>query len=334
MRRIASFLIAGMMLVLGTFPATAQEACQDAEGVSDYPGIPRYEGSCLIGYEHKSFDAYDLPLGPAVKKDGKWTAETVQELEGEMTRLLYVAPKGRSTLEVYRNYQKALKERGFETLFACSGEECGTWNRAFGQWVIYPRERQLATSGQVSGMAFSGLSDDHYLAVRNKEGTLYVGLYVAQNNFSYFKQTFEHAIVHLDIMQVAAMEEKMVDADAMAKSIAETGKVALNNIYFDFAKATLKPESNEALTEMAKLLSQHPDMSVYIVGHTDSVGSYEANLALSRARAEAVVAALSGQHGIAQGRIIPAGVGPLAPVASNSSDSGRAQNRRVELVQR
>ena len=334
MIRNTSFAIATAMLVLGAFPALAQEPCKDAEGVSDFPTIPRYEGSCLIGYEHTSFDAYDLPTGPAVKEDGTWTTETAIELEGEMTRLLYVAPKDRSTLEVYRNYEKALKERGFEPLFACSGEECGSRKVALGQWVIYPRERAITTSGQFSSMAFTGLKDDHYLAARSKDGTTYLGLYIAQNNFNYFKQSYGHAIVHLDIVQVAAMEEKMVDAEAMAKSIAETGKVAVDNIYFDFGKATLKPESNEALTEMAKLLTQNPEMSVYIVGHTDSVGGYEANLALSRARAEAVAAALAGQHGIDRARTVPAGVGPLAPVANNATDDGRAKNRRVELVQR
>ncbi|ODA65986.1 putative lipoprotein YiaD precursor [Methyloligella halotolerans] len=334
MTQLARFAIAGALFLFGAMPAFGQDACKDAEGLADFPNIPRYEGSCLIGYEHKSFEAYDLPTGPALKEDNRWTTESAIELEGEMTRLLYVAPADRSTLEVYRNYEKALKERGFETLFACSGEECGARPVALGQWVIYPRERAITTSGQFSSMAFTGLKDDHYLAARSKDGTTYVGLYIAQNNFSYFKQSYRHAIVHLDIVQVAAMEEKMVDAEAMAKSIAETGKVAVENIYFDFGKATLRPESDAALSEMAKLLTQHPEMSVYIVGHTDSVGAYKANLALSRARAEAVVAALASQHGIDRTRTIPAGVGPLAPVANNGSDDGRAKNRRVELVQR
>jgi outer membrane protein OmpA-like peptidoglycan-associated protein len=70
------------------------------------------------------------------------------------------------------------------------------------------------------------------------------------------------------------------------------------------------------------------------VGHTDSVGSLEANLALSRARAEAVVTALQARFGVAAGRAVPAGVGPLAPVASNATDAGRALNRRVEVVAR
>ena len=69
-----------------------------------------------------------------------------------------------------------------------------------------------------------------------------------------------------------------------------------------------------------------------MVGHTDNVGTMDANLKLSQARAEAVVQALVTKHAIAAARLRAAGVGPLAPVASNDAEEGRARNRRVELV--
>ena len=75
-------------------------------------------------------------------------------------------------------------------------------------------------------------------------------------------------------------------------------------------------------------------MKLWVVGHTDSTGEYEMNMDLSRRRAAAVIAALTGGHGIAADRLQPAGVGPLAPVASNDTEEGRAKNRRVELVKR
>ena len=83
---------------------------------------------------------------------------------------------------------------------------------------------------------------------------------------------------------------------------------------------------------MAKLLTDNPDLRVFIVGHTDWVGDVAANQALSQDRAASVVAALT-DAGIAKDRLAPIGLGIYAPRASNASDAGRALNRRVELVE-
>jgi len=72
---------------------------------------------------------------------------------------------------------------------------------------------------------------------------------------------------------------------------------------------------------------------VFIVGHTDMVGDEAANVRLSLARAQSVIAALTSKHGVAAARLKPFGAGPYAPVASNKSEDGRAKNRRVELVE-
>jgi hypothetical protein len=92
------------------------------------------------------------------------------------------------------------------------------------------------------------------------------------------------------------------------------------------------PAGRSALEEMAKLLKAFPDLRVLIVGHTDSTGDREYTTGLSRRRAEAVVKSLRERYGIAASRLIPAGVGMLAPVASNRTAEGGAKNRRVELV--
>jgi outer membrane protein OmpA-like peptidoglycan-associated protein len=124
----------------------------------------------------------------------------------------------------------------------------------------------------------------------------------------------------------------MVDAAAMAKGLGEKGHVALYGIYFDTDKATLKPESKPTLEEIAKLLRGQGKLGVYIVGHTDSQGSHDHNMDLSRRRAEAVAAELVRSYGIAKERLRTAGLGFLAPVGSNATEDGRALNRRVELV--
>jgi len=142
-----------------------------------------------------------------------------------------------------------------------------------------------------------------------------------------------NAKIWLRIVETRAMQQHVVaDAAAFGNDLKATGHVAVYGIYFDTAKSVLKPQSTPALQEVAKLLGADPTLKLWVVGHTDSVGAIEANMKLAQARAEAVVAALTTTHGIAVARLKGYGVGPLAPVASNDSEEGRAKNRRVELV--
>jgi outer membrane protein OmpA-like peptidoglycan-associated protein len=136
-------------------------------------------------------------------------------------------------------------------------------------------------------------------------------------------------------VRTAAMQlSVVVSADQIQKSLADTGKVVFYGIYFDTDKATIKPESDPTLAEMAKFLKANAATKVFIVGHTDMQGGLERNQKLSQERAAAVVAALAGKHGIARDRMTADGVGPLAPVAANDAEAGRAKNRRVEMVLR
>jgi OOP family OmpA-OmpF porin len=140
--------------------------------------------------------------------------------------------------------------------------------------------------------------------------------------------------IALVVVEKQAMQQDVtLDAKAMAQGLGETGRVAVYGILFDTGKADLKPESGPALTEIAKLLKEKPELKVYIVGHTDMVADLATNVKLSMARAQSVVSALVGQHGIAAPRLIAHGDGPFAPVASNKTEEGRARNRRVELVE-
>ena len=138
----------------------------------------------------------------------------------------------------------------------------------------------------------------------------------------------------LTIIEKEAMKQEVaIDAAAMASSIADTGSVAIYGINFDTASSVIKPDSEPAIDEIAKLLTNNPTLKVYIVGHTDMVGDAASNVKLSQARAQSVITALVTKHGIAASRLIAFGNGPYAPIASNKTDEGRAKNRRVELVE-
>jgi outer membrane protein OmpA-like peptidoglycan-associated protein len=125
-----------------------------------------------------------------------------------------------------------------------------------------------------------------------------------------------------------------VGVEALRQGIEEEGSVVLDGIPFDFDKATLKPESKEALDNIAAYLKEHGDKQFFVVGHTDSKGSFDYNRELSQARAKAVVDALASDYGIGADRLEGHGVGPLVPVFANDSEAGRERNRRVELVER
>jgi outer membrane protein OmpA-like peptidoglycan-associated protein len=119
----------------------------------------------------------------------------------------------------------------------------------------------------------------------------------------------------------------------MAEGIERHGHIAVHAIYFDTGKATIKPESAPALEEIAKLLKANTSLQLILVGHTNNVGTLELNMKLSADRAAAVAAALKGTFNIEPSRRRAHGVGPLAPVASNRAEEGRAKNRRVDLVE-
>ena len=139
----------------------------------------------------------------------------------------------------------------------------------------------------------------------------------------------------VDIVETGAMESDkitFIDAGDMAKAIAKENRVDLYGITFDFDRAELRPESAPTLAEIAKLLADHPDIRLEIVGHTDNRGAADYNMDLSTRRAASVVAALTGTYGIASSRLVSSGAGMTAPIASNDTPEGRAKNRRVELV--
>lgn len=123
-----------------------------------------------------------------------------------------------------------------------------------------------------------------------------------------------------------------VNAAAMARDIAATGRVILYGILFDTDKSDIKPESEPTLSEIAKLLQQDLTLKLYVVGHTDNVGGLDYNKQLSERRAASVVSYLTEQEGIESARLTATGAGMQTPVAPNDTEEGRAKNRRVELV--
>jgi outer membrane protein OmpA-like peptidoglycan-associated protein len=309
MQRILK-LLAFLTLLLCQMPEGALAQARDVAGARDFPGIGRIGGSVITGYQVKDFDAARMQA--AAFKDGK--PIDARQLEGRITRIAYRSNPGPSILEVSRNFETQLAKAGFETLLSCDTDACGG--------IPFT---EAIDALPIPQMWMDGFNFRYYAGRKIDGGReIFASVIVSENNRDIYAQ--------LTVAELGAMQNKMVDAAAMAKGLGETGHIALYGIYFDTDKAVVKAESRPTLEQIAKLLGTQPQLNVFIVGHTDNQGAYDYNLDLSRRRAEAVAAELVKNFRIAQTRLRTAGVGFLSPVGSNASDSGRALNRRVELV--
>jgi len=132
--------------------------------------------------------------------------------------------------------------------------------------------------------------------------------------------------------QMSKFDISTASPEDIAKALKDDGRVAISGgILFDTDSAKLAPNSADVVSRIADMMKQNPSLKVAVVGHTDNTGDFKYNLQLSQRRANAMVEALV-KDGIAADRLTGVGVGPLSPVATNETEEGRAQNRRVELV--
>ena len=121
-------------------------------------------------------------------------------------------------------------------------------------------------------------------------------------------------------------------SNQLEQDLEKNGRAKVYDLYFDFASATLRPESDKVLNEIAAVMRAHPDWKLTVEGHTDNIGGNTSNLDLSKRRSEAVVHALVHSYNIAENRFSFAGFGASRPVDTNDTLEGRARNRRVELA--
>ena len=138
-------------------------------------------------------------------------------------------------------------------------------------------------------------------------------------------------VYSLTILEIGEMAQDVTAGDMLA-ALNKDGRIALS-IHFDSGKATIKPESQKTVGEIAALLRENPGLQVLIEGHTDNTGTPQGNRALSDERAKAVAAAVVGM-GIEASRLSAVGWGQDKPVADNATEAGRAKNRRVEVVKK
>ncbi|TRZ47984.1 MAG: hypothetical protein D4S01_11195 [Dehalococcoidia bacterium] len=304
------FVVFTMMISTNLF---AQKTT-DIEGGKDYPLVSRFKSSVIEWYQNKNFDRYFI----LSLKDHKISN---YEIDGKTTRIQYSVGKEHSVFEIYKSYENALKKTGFDILTMLDDKNCG----------VNLQER-LYNSG-LNGLnklpyAASGPGDDEfvYLAAKKKVDNkdIYIVAYIANER--------GNLLVTFDAIEVQAMDDDLVTVKNISEDITSNGHIAIYDIHFDTGKSDIKPESADALKNIAEYLNAHSDKRFLIVGHTDNVGDFVVNLKLSQERANSVTNKLVTKYGVKAEQLKAYGDGSTAPVASNSTDEGKAKNRRVEIV--
>ncbi|UCF36116.1 MAG: OmpA family protein [Acidobacteriota bacterium] len=302
MKKLWALFVLFAPMFLAAQTAFSQSPNDDLEGCKDYPLFNRMPNHHIIDCESIEFDARKFPVGPPLEEQRPKQVE----VEGALTYLRYELNEGArevSGVQIMRNFENAAKAAG------------GTVEGKYPDWCTATVDFDSRLGNTCTNWGVS-----MRFMVSGKE----VWAYMQVTDGGYGLQIVEREAMQQDIVVNAAQLKQGLDT---------AGHIAVYDILFDTGKSDLKPESANALQEIADLLKGSPALKLHVVGHTDNVGDLASNMKLSQSRAAAVVAALTGQYGIASDRLAPFGVGPYSPVASNRDDEGRARNRRVELVE-
>jgi outer membrane protein OmpA-like peptidoglycan-associated protein len=307
-------LIFGLLIGIGSAEIIAED---------DFGIVPIYEGSELIYDDQFGFEELPVVLGE----------DTVNKVEGYIRRLWLKAPEGRSPYEIIRNYEAAVENINGQILFKSRDPQTIEIEELyFSEYFSTIRQdRGLATNVFTHSYFPEELSE--YLVSRATVNQVENYIIVAAGKGHWAASQEEDTYYEIVFVELEAMEMDMVTMEYLESGIEKDGRVAIYDIYFDTGEAIIKAESEAALAVIAEFLFENSNKRYLVVGHTDFIGSYEMNLNLSEARAEAVLERLINQYNISEDQIISAGVGPAAPVMSNQTENGRANNRRVEIVE-
>ena len=333
--------VATALLALAAHAVTfaADKPVSDVPGAADHPLVKRFTGSWLAGQRVSDWNAAVLPGSAELSKADARQFKEPLNLEGKVTQTIYIAPRGKAALEVWRNYEQALNAAGFKKRFSCESQCADLY---FAWWKSSePTKGFTWAKGDIETPTGSRYALTSSLSI--EEGRLLVGTLgkpgqeatVLLYNSLAANASTGLVATYLEIVEPKAMAtgQVTVDPNALKAGLVAEGHVTLTGLFFDTGKTELRPESKAQLDAMAELLKQQPTLKAWVVGHTDNVGGFDANEKLSLARAQAVVAALTAAPYKVDGkRLAPKGLASLAPVAGNGDDAGRAKNRRVELV--
>ena len=257
------------------------------------------------------------------------------EVEGRLHRRAWrLASANLSTLSIMRGLREDLKAGGYEVLLDCQTEACGGFDFRFGLTVLPAPEMnvdlfdfRVATAQRTA----AGRTEFVYLLVSKGRTNRYVQIFDIVADKAVVAATEAPPLVTPPVL-VPAPESPVPSEPTLITELRETGYVVLSDLDFASGAGGLSDRSYATLEALADYLKGNAKRVVLVVGHTDAVGTLEANIALSRQRAQAVRERLISRYDVPAAQVVAQGAGYLSPVASNLTQDGREANRRVEAV--
>ncbi|MEL7346439.1 MAG: OmpA family protein [Pseudomonadota bacterium] len=317
----------------GAGPAGAVEIAAPAEAV-------------LVARDARGLDRLAVPVAPVGQ-----AGEGLQQVEGLVVlRAWRQADTRLSPVAMLAPMRAALVEAGFQVVFDCTDDGCGGVEYRFGVPLLASPAMRLDTGDMASitlrrdgaaGASWAVLTASRLL------GAAHVQAATVEPEAAGGGEDGSGGAVLPTVGATAAIvddapqptpAEGAVDREDLAAGAADLaalldrqGYLDLRAIDFESGSTTMLPGAEAELDGVAALMAGRSALTIHLVGHSDTSGDFEANMALSLARAQRVREALAAR-GVAPGRMIAHAVGPLAPVTSNATPEGRARNRRVVLI--
>lgn len=254
-----------------------------------------------------------------------WTADLIYpETQGAIRRrVLQVNDSALTTLQLLEPLRTILQDAGYKEVFSCADRACGGFDFRFQLDLLPPPAM------------FVDLGNYRYLLMENEAADAKLVSIVASSSatagFLHITEVLESTGFQPKLSN-ANSEPVRVETDSMITALVQNGHVVLGDLDFATGSAELGAGPFPSLRKLADWLSATPGARIALVGHTDSVGSLDANLALSRKRASSVLSRLVDGLGVTASQVTSDGAGALSPIASNLTSEGRALNRRVEVV--
>lgn len=274
--------------------------------LGDFPYLKLPAGYSPLDRDTKSFDFAEFPF---------WTDDGYEWVEGKLQTGTFRADEGKefSELEVVRNIQALVASIGGVKVGGGKVSDVGD-----------EEERRVSKlmSTYKGALCYPSIDQFQSFVIRRSDRLIWVHLCVRNNRGGL-------AIAETTPLEITA---SLLPASEMKQQLDDDGKVSVQ-VNFAVDKAEILPGSEPQIAQIVALLKQDPALELSVNGHTDNTGDADHNLALSKARAGAVVDAIVGQ-GIDGSRLSSEGFGQARPIADNDTEAGRAGNRRVELVKR
>jgi outer membrane protein OmpA-like peptidoglycan-associated protein len=269
-------------------------------------------------------DLYAAPIGVFAND-----TVPVQSIEGDVRRGAWrLGSPGLTPLQVMAPLRKQLSDAGFEIVLDCASAACGGFDFRF------------ATETLPGPNMYVNIRAFHFVTARRAvDGAPQeiVTVLTSTTATSAYVQIIQASLLDETPAQVESDPEVPsgeipVQPQGIEGSLRRAGHLVLSDLDFDSGTTQLGAGPFATLQGLAGFLQQNPQVRVALVGHTDTVGGLQANIAISRERAQSVRQRLIDAYDIAPGRLDAEAVGFLSPLTSNTTDAGRTTNRRVEVV--